>query len=287
MLVTLLKDNNLDVIIKDILGGYHFNGSFKNSNDLKAALKKLNPTRYQTLVEKDTNFVLQIFEDVFNHIAFTGRSGTFYAYEGLGSIYWHMVSKLHLAVQEACLKSLKNQDDSIVSSRLMAHYEAIGQGIGLHKSPKLYGAFPTDAYSHTPGHRGAQQPGMTGQVKEDVLIRFSELGVLVDNGRIHFEPTILRESEFLTIAKDFYYFDVNGDKKNVHLSPGTLFFTCCQIPVIYNIADNSQINVSYNDGSTKTFDTAILDGLTSQKIFGRTGEVIQINANISKYRLIN
>ena len=46
----------------------------------------------------------------------------------------------------------------------------------------LYGAFPTDPYSHTPAGKGAQQPGMTGQVKEDVISRFGELGVEVKNG---------------------------------------------------------------------------------------------------------
>ena len=48
------------------------------------------------------------------------------------------------------------------------HYFEILAGIGAHKSPELYGAFPTDPYSHTPGGKGAQQPGMTGQVKEDL-----------------------------------------------------------------------------------------------------------------------
>ncbi len=50
--------------------------------------------------QKEKDDVLKIYESVFNHKAFTGRSGTFYKYEGLGSIYWHMVSKLVLAVQE-------------------------------------------------------------------------------------------------------------------------------------------------------------------------------------------
>jgi hypothetical protein len=49
-------------------------------------------------------FILELFEETFNHRAFTGRSGTFFAYEGLGSIYWHMVSKLLLAAQE-CYQS--------------------------------------------------------------------------------------------------------------------------------------------------------------------------------------
>ena len=39
----------------------------------------------------------------------------------------------------------------------------------VQNHPELYGAFPTDPYSHTPGGKGAQQPGMTGQVKEDLL----------------------------------------------------------------------------------------------------------------------
>ncbi len=39
----------------------------------------------------------------------------------------------------------------------------------------MYGAIPTDPYSHTPGFAGAQQPGMTGPVKEDIC-RLGELG---------------------------------------------------------------------------------------------------------------
>ena len=57
------------------------------------------------------------------------------------------------------------------------HYFEINEGIGVNKSPGLYGAFPTDPYSHTPRGRGVQQPGMTGQVKEDIVSRFYELGL--------------------------------------------------------------------------------------------------------------
>ena len=48
----------------------------------------------ETLLLKMQHLLLETFEDIFNHKSFTGRSGTFYGYEGLGSIYWHMVSKL-------------------------------------------------------------------------------------------------------------------------------------------------------------------------------------------------
>ena len=61
----------------------------------------------QILLSKIEQLVLAIFEEIFDHKSFTGRSGTFFGYEGLGSIYWHMVSKLLLSVQETCLKLLK------------------------------------------------------------------------------------------------------------------------------------------------------------------------------------
>jgi hypothetical protein len=38
---------------------------------------------------------------------------------------------------------------------------------------------------------------MTGQVKEDVLARWGELGVEVRDGRLGFAPTLLPRAEFL------------------------------------------------------------------------------------------
>lgn len=67
------------------------------------------------MVATDSDAVLQIFEDVFNHKAFTGRSGTFYGYEGLGSIYWHMVSKLHLAVMEVINNAIERMQVKMLS----------------------------------------------------------------------------------------------------------------------------------------------------------------------------
>ena len=63
--------------------------------------------------------------------------------------------------------------------RLGSLYYRVREGIGFNKTPAEYGAFPTDPYSHTPGHGGAQQPGMTGQVKEEILTRWGELGLRV------------------------------------------------------------------------------------------------------------
>ena len=114
-----------------------------------------------------------------------------------------MVSKLLLAVQENCLTAVNNNESEVIIGKLLDHYYEINAGIGVHKSPELYGAFPTDPYSHTPAGKGAQQPGMTGQVKEDILSRFGELGVFVKEGKLFFNPRLLRENEFLKDPSSF------------------------------------------------------------------------------------
>ena len=122
LLSQLIKNNNRQIIEKDINGYFHFNGNFKNANDLLEELEKLEEGTYLTLVQKDQKKVLGIFEEIFNHKAFTGRSGTFFGYEGLGSIYWHMVSKLLVAVQECCWKAIDEKDDDQIIGRLLEHY---------------------------------------------------------------------------------------------------------------------------------------------------------------------
>lgn len=282
LLKQLIADKNTQIIEKDSTGQYHFNGNFNNANSLKAALNELPEGKYDTLIEAEKPLLLAIFEEMFDHKSFTGRSGTFYGYEGLGSIYWHMVSKLLLAVQENCLLAVNTNESEETIGRLLEHYYEINEGIGAHKSPELYGAFPTDPYSHTPGGKGAQQPGMTGQVKEDVLCRFGELGVFVDEGKLYFNPRLLRTEEFLSDTKDFHYTNINKEQQTIALEKGSLCFTYCQVPVIYKLKDDNKIEVKYTDGSTVTFEDLKLDVNTSNKIFNRTGEVNQIIVSVKK-----
>ena len=109
---------------------------------------------------------------------------------------------------------MKIKKDEVIIGKLLDHYYEINAGIGVHKSPELYGAFPTDPYSHTPGGKGAQQPGMTGQVKEDILSRFGELGVFVKDGKLLFNPSLLRKEEFLKESAIFKYTDIAKSKTN-------------------------------------------------------------------------
>ncbi|MCB0518474.1 MAG: hypothetical protein KDD27_06035 [Saprospiraceae bacterium] len=285
LLTQLVADGNLDILEKDVNGHCHFNGNFKNANDLQAALDNLAQTKYAPLVEKDKKQVLQTFEDVFNHKAFTGRSGTFYGYEGLGSIYWHMVSKHLLAVEECCLQAVEEGANEETTGRLLAHFYEIIEGIGVHKSPALYGAFPTDPYSHTPAGKGAQQPGMTGQVKEDILSRFGELGVFVKNGELIFDPCLLRKSEFLNEDKVFEYVDVHSQQRQLPLKKGSLAFTYCQVPIVYHLAQENGLSIQHKNGTSSTFKILNMDGRTSREIFGRTGEVVQVNVQMKESAL--
>jgi len=282
LLQQLIEDGNTHIIERDVNGEYHFNGNFKNANDLKVALSLLNNTKYKTQVKSDLKLVLDIFEDIFNHKSFTGRSGTFYGYEGLGSIYWHMVSKLLLSVQEACLQAISNNESPEIIGKLLDHYYEIHAGIGVHKSPKLYGAFPTDPYSHTPSGKGAQQPGMTGQVKEDILCRFGELGVFVKEGKLQFYPCLLRKREFLNQEKEFIYIDIHKKQNSITLSEKTLAFTYSQVQVIYQIAEDNSIEIFNNDNTVNRLDGLIIDVNTSEKIFKRTGEITLLKVSIQE-----
>ena len=281
LLTQLIQDQNTQIINKDISETYHFNANFNNANSLQEAIEDL-PQEYAGLIEKESELLLEIFEEVFNHKAFTGRSGTFFGYEGLGSIYWHMVSKLLLAVQENCLMAVKNNEGEALIGKLLDHYYEIQAGIGVHKSPELYGAFPTDPYSHTPGGKGAQQPGMTGQVKEDVLSRIGELGVFVKDGKIIFNPRLLRVTEFVKTLKMFNYQTINKEEKSINLKEGSLCFTYCQVPIVYKNTNNESIKVFFTDNSEQEVKDLSLDKNVSKMIFERTGRVDRIEVSLKK-----
>ncbi len=276
----LVSAGNTHIIERDINGDYHFNGNFKNAADLNNALTELTKSEYKDLVENERELIINIFEKVFNHKAFTGRSGTFYGYEGLGSIYWHMVSKLLLAAQECCLKAINEGCDPDLVKQLTNRYYEIKEGIGVHKSPKLYGAFPTDPYSHTPAHRGAQQPGMTGQVKEDILARRYELGISVKNGALHFNPAIIPQEEFIGEVQEIEAINIEGETNIIHLNKDSIFFTYCQVPVIYHKSNKKGLMVEFNDGNIQEISSSYLNAVISEKIFSRTGEVKLIRLSV-------
>lgn len=284
-LMQLISEGDTTVVEKDDHGVYHFNSYFQNSEDLTVALELIEDDSLRKKALRDKQSICELFEKVFKHHEFTGRSGAFYGYEGLGSIYWHMVSKLLLAIQEN-LYRFRDQSKSEEYGRLIEHYYEIRAGIGVNKSPELYGAFPTDAYSHTPKYAGAKQPGMTGQVKEDIINRWAELGVNSEKGKLTFQPYILRRSEFLGESSVMEYVNQDGEFMSLEVAENCLAFTFCQLPIIYEMADTFKMEVFYTDGSTKEYTQPQLEEQDSKDIFKRKGNVDRLHVYLDRNQLI-
>ena len=192
---------------------------------------------------------MDTYEQTFGHRHFTGRSGSFFAYEGLGSIYWHMVSKLALSVLESAQRArTANEAPEVVTALTEAHAD-IRSGLGFTKTPADFGAFPADPYSHTPRHGKARQPGMTGQVKEDIVARFAELGLRVQDGRIRVEPGQVSAAEWTSRSGELDYVDVTGRERRVVVPAGALAFTFCQVPFALSRDSAPGITVTMADGS--------------------------------------
>ena len=270
LIAALDQAQDRSLIVRDENGNYHFNGRIRNVKDVVRALDSLKKKpQYAELVEDDGEKIQSLFEDVFHHSEFTGRSGTFFAYEGLGSIYWHMVSKLLLAVQETVLRTRGEGS----ARQLLDFYTDIRKGLSFNKTPAVYGAFPTDPYSHTPKDQGAKQPGMTGLVKEEILTRQAELGFFIEKGRIAFDLTMLHKDEFLADTELFHYWDVDGVPQQMELQAGSIAYTICQIPVILQNSSDASIEVHMTGGTTLQIEGQVLDVENSRHILQRNGAV--------------
>jgi len=192
------------------------------------------------------------------------------------------VSKLALAVQEVLWDSIHKQSDPEVTKSLRKHYYAVVDGIGAHKTPKAYGAFPTDPYSHTPAGRGAQQPGMTGQVKEDILCRWGEFGVYAQGGKLFFDPSIVRAEEYLEEDMEFVFYDVKNKKQTLTIPQHALCFTYCRVPIVYHNKSNANgIELVLSNGEQKKVDQHHLDAVDAANLFSRNGEISQIHIYFS------
>ncbi len=277
----LAEAHDRHLVTRDLHGVYHFSGSIRNLRDVNRALEALeNDPRFTALVQAEADDIRDLFEETFHHNEFTGRSGTFFAYEGLGSIYWHMVSKLLLAVQETTLRYCREP----ASQALIASYQDIRQGLGFKKSPARFGAFPTDPYSHTPKGQGAKQPGMSGVVKEEILTRQAELGLIVRDGRLVFDLCLLDADELLPESATFSWIDVAGERQTLTLPAGSLAYTVCQVPVVLQAASENCVKIYFNNGSQQTLVGHILDPEDSQHIFQRDGVVHHLEVYLSQQR---
>jgi len=277
----MLANSDERIVLRDADGCYRFSAEFRNGADLAAEIDSLVP-EYGVELESARKALAALYEKVFHHKAFTGRSGTMFGFEGLGSIYWHMVSKLLLAAQESFYAALDQDADPALVQRLGALYYRVRAGIGFNKSPAEYGAFPADPYSHTPRHAGARQPGMTGQVKEEIITRFGELGLRVADGSARFAPALLRPQEFRQRPGEFRYVDTLGHWQHIELPAGALAFTWCQVPVVYRLDDQRApaLTVVRADGSQQHFEQLALPAADSAELFRHSGRIRRLDLSV-------
>jgi len=279
LLASLLESGRRDLVLKDAEGRHRFSGAPANGEALEARLDALaEEAEWADRVERDRDAVLALYESTFRHASFTGRSGWMYGFEGLGCIYWHMVAKLAVAIQE-CYATAPSDS---ARRRLAAAYHRVRGGLGFNKSAAAYGAFPTDPYSHTPAHAGAQQPGMTGQVKEQVITRFQELGAIVEGGRVRFSPSLLPKSELLGSARTWRWVDAAGNTRSVEVPESGVGFTWAETPIIYRFVSgaNPRASVTLRDGGVRQVEGSELDEATSRALLGHDGSIERIDVEL-------
>lgn len=277
----LLATGDRSVVLRDASGQIRFAEGFRNARDLEAALDQLaKDPAWAPAVARDRRPLCDVYEQVFHHHSFTGRSGRMYGYEGLGSIYWHMVAKLLLAVQELLFRAADEEAPDAVVQALVRHYRRVRAGLGFEKTAAEYGAFPFDPYSHTPRHAGAQQPGMTGQVKEEILTRWGELGVRFKAGRFTWSPVLLHARERLAEAASLPVLGHDGQWRSVEVPAGGFGFTLAQVAVVVHVGGASAMQVRFADGTTVEQPGLELDAATTARWFARRGEVVSVGIRV-------
>jgi len=269
----LLKSQHEGFVLEDADGQIRFHDSIQQSSDVNRWLERLEAPK------EDAAFIHEIYEHVFAHKQFTGRSGIMYKYEGIGSIYWHQNSKFMLSFQEVFTKAAQSGEGNLPG--LKEAYYRLYDGFGFRKTPEQWGAFPLEPYSHTPYGMPAQQPGMTGQVKEDILTRFAELGVMVKDGVVSFDFALLRKEEFLTEDSSFRYVDVNNQYRELALPANSLAFTICQVPVVYVLGSEASVKVVIDKKVNIVNSGLKLSEQFSNDLFSRSGVIERIEVTLA------
>jgi len=253
--------DDASLFVRDRNREWHFQADLSTLADVERRLEAIGAEP----VERTA--VRELWRTTFAHDEFTGRSDRFFMFEGLGSIYWHMVAKLAVAVQWC----FGHTTDPVAAAELADIYQDVRDGLGFRKDPRTQGAFPTDPYSHTPRHLGAQQPGMTGQVKEQIITRFGELGVEVRDGCLRFEPRLITRGELLASPRVVDFAAPGGGATTLQLEPGSLAFTYCGVPVVYREGDAAAVELEHMDGQVEHVEGTRLNESQSASLFGRRG----------------
>ena len=129
---------------------------------------------------------------------------------------------------------------------------------------------------------------MTGQVKEEILTRFGELGCFVKKGEIHFNPKLLRTSEFLVKTENFFYTNTNNKDCQIKVEKNQLAFTYCQVAIIYELSKRDKWLIEYfeKSGKIKKIENNTLNFKLSKQIFERKNNIEFLKLYIPKQFLL-
>ena len=116
---------------------------------------------------------------------------------------------------------------------------------------------------------------MTGQVKEEILTRFGELGLRVSEGAVSFEPALLRSTEFTSSTLPFRYLDVNDQWDELTVPEAGLAFTWCQMPFVYRLDDTQSPSLTLHlaSGERQTQPMLSLPAELAVNLFQRNGQI--------------
>jgi hypothetical protein len=126
---------------------------------------------------------------------------------------------------------------------------------------------------------------MTGQVKEEVLTRWGELGVGIHGGQVRFEPQLLLRSEFAEAPYRFAYVDVQGQDQIADAPSDSLCFTFNQVPVCYVLGSEPSLTVHRADGAVDTLPGCSLSASDSRALFARNGAIRWVQVRVPADRL--
>jgi hypothetical protein len=129
---------------------------------------------------------------------------------------------------------------------------------------------------------------MTGQVKEEVLTRFGELGLRVADAGVRFDPGLLRAREFTSEPRRFRFIDVRGAWQELTVPASGLVFTWCQVPIVYRLRREGGLTlaVTLDDGSVQALPQPSLPAHLSAELFRRSGRIRQVSLEIPAAALL-
>jgi hypothetical protein len=127
---------------------------------------------------------------------------------------------------------------------------------------------------------------MTGQVKEEILTRFGELGARVADGEVRFETSLLRPTEFRTEPGAMRWLDVEGEWQELSVEAGSLAFTWCQVPFVYSLrGDEAHVLRVQLGAEQRTLEQPLLAGDLATELFSRTGRIRRVDLFVDSDRL--